>query len=76
MVAFTRACKLIDLLIPRPMRWLAGKATLLIEWLPYKMGWVYELLEHALAHTADSGDYLLEPSLNIFEAVADEQPRF
>eukprot|EP00965_Chrysotila_dentata_P038202 1269342-Pleurochrysis_carterae.AAC.1 len=37
---------------------------------------LYELLEHALKHTAASGDYLLEPSRNIFEAVADEQPLF
>eukprot|EP00965_Chrysotila_dentata_P034772 1157338-Pleurochrysis_carterae.AAC.1 len=58
------------------MRWLAGKATQLAEWSPFKMGWVCELLEHALEHTVASSDYLLQPSRNIFEAVADEQPLF
>eukprot|EP00965_Chrysotila_dentata_P174853 5772937-Pleurochrysis_carterae.AAC.1 len=58
------------------MRWLAGKATQLTEWSPYKMGLVYELLENAMEHTAASGNYLFEPSLDIFEAVADEQPLF
>eukprot|EP00965_Chrysotila_dentata_P246772 6207365-Pleurochrysis_carterae.AAC.3 len=41
-----------------------------------QFGWVYEFLENAKAHTAARGDYLLESSLNIFEAVADEQPHF
>eukprot|EP00965_Chrysotila_dentata_P114766 3793023-Pleurochrysis_carterae.AAC.1 len=38
MVAFARACTLVKLLISRPMRWLAGQATQLDNWSPFKMG--------------------------------------
>eukprot|EP00965_Chrysotila_dentata_P253117 6211072-Pleurochrysis_carterae.AAC.1 len=76
MVAFARACTLIDLLITWPMRWLAGKATQLDNWLPIRMGIVYDLLDSAMVETAQNGAYLFDTSLHIFESVADEQPLF
>eukprot|EP00965_Chrysotila_dentata_P031630 1054740-Pleurochrysis_carterae.AAC.3 len=77
MIAFTRACTLVDLLISRRMRWLASKATQLDEWSPYKMGLVFDLLEDAMTDTARDGAYLFDPSLkNVFQSIADMQPLF
>eukprot|EP00965_Chrysotila_dentata_P046680 1550182-Pleurochrysis_carterae.AAC.1 len=64
MIAFARACTLIDLIISRPMRWLAGKAAQLHDWSPFKMGLVHDLLANAMEETSQDGAYLLEPSLN------------
>eukprot|EP00965_Chrysotila_dentata_P114505 3784382-Pleurochrysis_carterae.AAC.2 len=74
---FTRMhAHLLDSIIPRPMRWLAGKATQFHDWSPIKMGLVYDLLENAMEETSQDGAYLLEPSLNVFESIADKQPMF
>eukprot|EP00965_Chrysotila_dentata_P259696 6213644-Pleurochrysis_carterae.AAC.1 len=51
-IGFTCACILIDLLMSRSMRWLAGKATQLTDWSPFKIGWVYGLLENLFADIA------------------------
>eukprot|EP00965_Chrysotila_dentata_P120630 3989283-Pleurochrysis_carterae.AAC.1 len=40
------------------------------------MGLAYDLLEDAMVAAADNGAYLFDPSLNIFGAIADEQPVF
>jgi len=66
MIAFTRACTLIDLLVSRPLRWLAGKATALTNWSPFKMGLVYDQLEHAMEAAANDGSFLLRPELCAF----------
>eukprot|EP00965_Chrysotila_dentata_P250302 6209371-Pleurochrysis_carterae.AAC.2 len=47
-IAFTRACMLIEVLILRHLRWLAGKAAQLTGWPPVEMGWAYALLEEAM----------------------------
>eukprot|EP00965_Chrysotila_dentata_P136361 4509520-Pleurochrysis_carterae.AAC.1 len=69
MIAFVRACTLVDILTSRPIRWLAGKATQLDDWSPSKMGRVYNLLENAMMQIADNGAYLFEPSLSIFGSI-------
>eukprot|EP00965_Chrysotila_dentata_P201492 6180602-Pleurochrysis_carterae.AAC.2 len=75
-VAFCRACTLFDLLIFRPLRWLACKAATLLDWSAFKMRWVYDLLEEAMVAAADCGAYLYQPTLSVFQNIADEQPLF
>ena len=44
-IAMMRANAIIDLLIARPMRWLAGKGAELEDFSPFSMGVVLELIE-------------------------------
>eukprot|EP00965_Chrysotila_dentata_P153315 5067180-Pleurochrysis_carterae.AAC.1 len=40
------------------------------------MGWAYDIFEETMVATSKYGAYLMEPTLNIFEAIANEQPAF
>ena len=53
MVAQLRAHTLVDLLISRPLRWLAGKSAQLNDWSIYSMAGALDLVELPLVTTAD-----------------------
>lgn len=44
-VAMVRANALVDILISRPMRWLSGKSSQLVNWSPRSMGEVLDIVE-------------------------------
>ena len=75
-VALLRIFSLYDLLLSRPLRWLAGKSSTLHEWSIYKMGWALDLAEQALVKISKDGRLLLDPTLDIFAPIAAEQPLF
>lgn len=76
MVALIRACTLIDLLISRPLRWLAGKSSELHNWSIYKMGWSMSLVEQVLTRAAADGKVLLDGELSIFAPIEADVPEF
>ena len=82
-VAMTRANALVDMLLVRPMRWLAGKSADLVDWSPYSMGPVLETVEALLEKGAHDGRVLLDPALYdpasprfLFKSLVDTQPAF
>lgn len=75
-VAMTRANAIVDLLISRPMRWLSGNSTLLDGWSPYSMGRVLDIVEQFFERAQHDGSMFLDPDLDLFKTIADEQPRF
>jgi hypothetical protein len=82
-IAMMRANAIIDLLVARPMRWMAGKSATLIDWSPYSMGPVLDKLEGLFDRAARDGRVLLDPALHdptspsyLWKAVADSQPTF
>jgi hypothetical protein len=75
-IAMTRANALIDLLISRPLRWLAGNAYLLDNFSPIDMRIALGLVHDIFLKAADDGSVLLDPSLDIFKSIADAQPLF
>lgn len=75
-VAATRANAIIDLLISRPMRWLTGKSSELTNWSPYSMGRVLDIVEQFFVRAQHDGSLFLDPGLDIFREIADEQPLF
>ena len=74
-----RANAAIDLLIAKPMRWLAGKSAELVDWSPYSMGKVFDMLEELFMRAKDDGSVLLD-RVNTWEAfwkpITDAQPAF
>lgn len=40
------------------------------------MNWVLDIVDSIFSQAKDNGELLLDPTLNIFEAVADQQPLF
>lgn len=75
-VAMARANAVIDLLVSRPLRWLAGKSAVLQDWSPYKMNGVLDLVHATFVKGKDDGTIFLNPQLDIFESIATEQPYF
>lgn len=75
-VAMTRANAIIDLLISRPMRWLSGKSTHLTNWSPFSMGRVLDIVEQFLLKAQHDGSLFLDPKLDLFKEISDEQPLF
>lgn len=75
-VAMTRANALVDVLISRPLRWLSGKSSELEQWSPQSMGRALDLVEQFLIRAQQDGSIFLDPGLDIFKAIADEQPKF
>lgn len=78
-VAMMRANAAIDLLIAKPMRWLAGKSAELVDWSPYSMGKVFDMIEELFMRAKDDGSVLLD-RVNTWEAfwkpITDTQPAF
>ena len=75
-LAMVRANALVDVLISRPLRWLAGKQEKLTSWSPAKSTWALDLVEQTLERASVDGAVLLEPQLDIFAPIAAEQPLF
>ena len=80
-VAMLRANAVVDMLISRPLRWLAGKAYMLDNFSPLSLGTVgkkgaLDLAEEAMANAAINGATLLDPELDIFKEIAEQQPLF
>ena len=75
-IAMTRANAIIDLLVARPMRWLAGKSAELVDWSPFSMGPVLDTVEQLFERAAHDGSILLDPNLNIFKDVAASQSAY
>ena len=76
-IAMTRANALIDLLISRPLRWLAGNSYNLPNWSPVSMTRVLDIVEKIFEEASVDGAVLLDPArVNIFKEIADEQPLF
>lgn len=75
-VAATRANAIVDLLISRPMRWLTGKSRELNDWSPYSMGRVLDIVEEFFIRAQHDGSLFLDPELDLFKPIADEQPLF
>ena len=82
-IAMIRANAIIDLLVARPMRWMAGKSSDMIDWSPFSMGPVLDTVEQLFERGARDGSALLDPGLfdrkhpaYLFKSVADSQPAF
>ena len=75
-ISMTRANAIIDLAISRPLRWLAGNSYMLDKWSPLSMGRALDLVEKVFEKAAVDGAVLLDPALDIFKEIADEQPLF
>ena len=75
-IAMTRANAIIDLTISRPLRWLAGNSYKLDKWSPLSMGRALDMVEKVFKDAALDGSVLLNPTLDIFKEIADEQPLF
>ena len=75
-IAMTRANAIVDLVISMPMRWLSGNSYKLDNWSPISMRVVLGLVLELLQKVAADGSVLLDPNLDIFKAIADQQPLF
>ena len=80
-IAMLRANSVVDLLISRPLRFLAGSAYKLDKFSPLSLGTVgkkgaLDLVEEAMAAASLDGATLLDPHLDIFAPIAAEQPLF
>ena len=75
-IAMTRANALIDLRISRPLRWLAGNSYTLKKWSPISMARTLDIVEQLFKKASTDGSVLLDPTLNVFKEIADEQPLF
>ena len=75
-IAMTRANAVIDLAISRPLRWLAGNSFKLDKWSPASMGRALDLVEQLFTKASVDGKVLLDPTLDVFKEIADEQPLF
>lgn len=74
-VAMSRANAVIDLRISRPWRWLCGKSAELRDWSPIKNNEVLDItsIYDVFTRAKDNGALLLDPQLNVFEKVSEEQ---
>ena len=80
-IAMLRANSVVDLLISRPLRFLAGSAYKLDNFSPLSLGTVgkkgaLDLVEEAMDAAALDGTTLLDPHLDIFAPIAAEQTLF
>ena len=82
-LAMIRANAIMDLLVARPMRWMAGKSAEMVDWSPYSMGPVLETVEDLFERGAHDGSIFLDAGLYdrthpkyLFKSVADGQAGF
>jgi hypothetical protein len=75
-IAMTRANAIIDLLIARPMRWMAGNSCKMENWSPFSMGPVLDTVEELFERVARDGSVMLDPNLDVFKDVASTQPAY
>lgn len=75
-IASSRANAVIDLRVSRHLRWLSGKSAELTNWSPLKNNWALELVEAVFEKAKDDGSVLLDPELDIFQPITNEQPLF
>ena len=75
-ISMTRANATIDLLISRPLRWLAGNSYKLDKWSPVSMTRVLDIVEQLFVKASTDGAVIIDPTLNVFKEIADEQPLF
>lgn len=75
-VAMTRANAIVDLLISRSLRWLAGKSSQLTNWSPYCMGDAMDLVEQFFERAQHNGSLFLDLTLDIFQPIKEMQPLF
>ena len=77
-IAMTRANAVIDLVISRPLRWLAGSSYRLPNWSPVSMTRALDMVEQLFVKASVDGSILLQANLtvNLFKEIADEQPLF
>lgn len=75
-VAMSRANAVIDLRISRPWRWLCGKSSELLDWSPIKNNEVLDIVYDIFFRAKDNGALLLDPQLDVFKKISDEQPLF
>lgn len=76
MVALTRVLTLWDLVFSMPFRWLCGCSSSMSNWSIYNFGPVFDAIEGLLEQIAADGEVLLDPELDPFAAIAQEQPLF
>ena len=75
-IAMTRTNGLIDILVSRPLRWLAGNSYKLDNWSPLDMRHALKLVHDIFELAANDGSVLLNPALDIFGPIARTQPQF
>lgn len=75
-IAMIRANALVDILISRPLRWLSGKSSELVNWSPFSMGEAFDAVEQFLMRAQNDGSLFLDPDLDLFKHIADKQPAF
>lgn len=71
-----RANALVYILISRPLRWLSGKFSELVNWSPFSMGEAFDAVEQFLVRAQNDGSLFLDPTLDLFKDIADKQPAF
>ena len=76
MTAVLRVCTLFQLIFSDPMRWLAGKHEELKDFSIVSCSRMLELAEEMFQAIAADGHALLDPTLDPFKEIADEQPLF
>ena len=76
MTAVLRVCTLFQLIFSDPMRWLAGKHELLQDFSIVSCSRMLELAEVMFKAVATDGHALLDPALDPFKEIADQQPLF
>jgi len=76
MTAILRVCTLFQLIFSDPMRWLAGKHEELKDFSIISCSRMLELAEKMFQEIAADGHALLDPALDPFKEIADEQPLF
>jgi hypothetical protein len=75
-IAMTRANAIVDLLISRPLRWLAGNSYQLDNWSPLDMNVAADLVDDVFEKAVLDGSVLLDSTLDIFKTIGDTQPLF
>ena len=76
MTALLRVCTLFQLIFSAPMRWLAGKHEQLQDFSIVSCSRMLELAEVMFKAVAADGHALLDPALDPFKEIADQQPLF
>jgi hypothetical protein len=75
-IAMTRANAIMDLLIARPMRWLAGSAYRLDNFSPVDMCTALGLVHDLLVRASADGSVLLDADIDVFKPITETQLLF
>ena len=75
-IAMTRANAIIDIVVSRPLRWLAGNSFNLDNWSPLDMRIALQAVHAVFTEAANDGRVLLDPTRDIFGDIAKVQPLF